>query len=800
MSGISGGISLEEYKKIKEISEVDIAAPISMIGYTGYEVLFDEVSVKDPGIYRLTKTTTDYDGNSSNKTTMEIYFSRGKYTNPDINTTEKYGIINFENRLSSYTRVLLAAIDPEEEARLVGLDKAVLPVEGHSYFSESDIIRSSSMNELGFKGISARETIFPILLSYHSFLNQKTDFKIEKLDIPFSNKEDIESSLSLIQKNEGEKYLKKVSSVDTKTFSYNSEESHKLLIASLSGIDIETGKKISNQNTVGFKSILQEKTGPLSYQLIDSPFPERWEKAYQVVPFEEETYHDDRDTYRKPQLTDPSLANNPRLNANFIGFYDPTKLNISKDPETELPMETYKIPTATLVLNKDDQPVNPPKVIKPTSNIYGYLMSPPTMLTTIEASEHILGNNPISAIRIKVKGVDELGDASQEKLEKVANEIESLTGHETTITLGSSPDPLLINIPKVGKHDSIGWIEQPWIKIGASIGIFKETKLGYSGIIACIILVSIIYVFSTNLVSFLSRKQEFAVLLAVGWKPKQLKNILMVESLLLGLIVSFVTLLIQIALNIIRENSLLISETLLLTFFVLLIYIIGPLGPARLINKIHPSQVMRTGEVSVSGKRMLKTKGLLSMVLNTVLGRLQRNLVSIIAIALPTTMLILFIYVTFRLNGVLYTSWLGQYVSMEVGAPHYIAVIISLIISILTTSEIMWQNIKERKNEIALLKAFGWKNKYIRLMVLIEGAIIGFLGGVVGGVISLGVIYFMYGPIPMKELWLPILTCLSPILVGIAGGWIPSGMAMKMEPIEGAKGIVSVKSNSSIDI
>ena len=84
------------------------------------------------------------------------------------------------------------------------------------------------------------------------------------------------------------------------------------------------------------------------------------------------------------------MRNNPRLSPYFIGFYDPKKLKISKDPENELTMETYKVPSATLFLNEDRQPVNPPKVINPTSNIYGYLMQSPTMLTTIEAAKQIL--------------------------------------------------------------------------------------------------------------------------------------------------------------------------------------------------------------------------------------------------------------------------------------------------------------------------------------------------------------------------------------------------------------------------
>lgn len=395
--------------------------------------------------------------------------------------------------------------------------------------------------------------------------------------------------------------------------------------------------------------------------------------------------------------------------------------------------------------------------------------------------------DPISSIRIKVKGIEKIRDESQEKIQMVADKIEKQTGLVTDITLGSSPQPVLINVPKQGDTPALGWFEQSWIKIGASIAILKETQLGFSGIITCIVIVAMIYVFSTSLVSFLSRKQEFAVLLAVGWKPKQIKKLLIIESLLIGTAVAVLTLSIQIIFNYIKPDSISIVKILLITFFILFIYLIGPLGTARLVSNIKPIHIMRAGEISVNGARFVRTKGLLSMISNNVMARWQRNIISVIAIALPTSLLILFIYVTFRLNGVLFTTWLGQYVSMEVGLPHYTAVGVSLVISILTTSEILWQNIKERKREIALLMALGWRNTFVRSMILMEGALIGLLGGIMGGFLSIAIIYFMYGTLPLSEIWIVLASSLLPVIIGIMGAWFPSRMAMRIHPIEGVK-------------
>ena len=71
-----------------------------------------------------------------------------------------------------------------------------------------------------------------------------------------------------------------------------------------------------------------------------------------MIPYEGESVIKNSVTYRKPQLEDLGMRNNPRLSPYFIGFYDPKKLKISKDPENELTMETYKVPSATLFLNE----------------------------------------------------------------------------------------------------------------------------------------------------------------------------------------------------------------------------------------------------------------------------------------------------------------------------------------------------------------------------------------------------------------------------------------------------------------
>ncbi|MDX1700301.1 MAG: hypothetical protein R3250_06765, partial [Melioribacteraceae bacterium] len=49
LSGMEGGISLEQYETIKQIAKVDIAAPIAMIGSSTNYVDLEEPDIKEPG-------------------------------------------------------------------------------------------------------------------------------------------------------------------------------------------------------------------------------------------------------------------------------------------------------------------------------------------------------------------------------------------------------------------------------------------------------------------------------------------------------------------------------------------------------------------------------------------------------------------------------------------------------------------------------------------------------------------------------------------------------------------------------
>ncbi|GAA0450194.1 ABC transporter permease [Alkalibacillus silvisoli] len=797
LSGLNGGISVDQYEAIKEISGIEVAAPIAVIGYADYETDFGSVELEEEGIYRKTQTVSVNDGIGIEEEISRYYFPYNVWDILDKGSEYGVGAPNFD--LSVHNLSLLAGIDPEQEAKLIGLDEAILDRGSSRFFKDTD---GYYFNEN--KGYHE----FPIIVNNHAFVDKTVDITYERLDLPI-NDQNADELMEEVKNSGGQDYLHTVDGSEHHRSTYTGEEAFHAFISEMTGVDWETGKVIEHEEQSedepdeaqtqaqqeGVTGIVFQSS-QLNYEEIGSPYANRWPYSYQLEPVQNSEdvmgAYANQESFREPGLVAETYTELPRIKPDWIGFYDSSQLTISQDPTSELPMETYRPASAELVMDGDGQPVNPPQQLKPNGDPYSFLTDPPGMLTTIEAAEELIGHDePISAIRVKVTGVTDMGEESQEILEQVASEIENQTGLITDITLGSSPQLALTYVPEVNDQEALGWLQQPWVNIGSSISIFRETKMSFTSILASVMIVAVVYVWSSGIVSLLSRRKEFAVLLSIGWRPSQISKLLLFESIIVGLFVALTSWMMLGFVYMNSASSISIDRFVMTGLFGFLIYLLGAVVPIWMTKRIRPYEAIQSGEISKTSKRMFRTRGLLTMAWSHFVGKWKRSLLSIISIALPTALLGLFLYITFQLRGVMYTSLLGEYVALEVGPTHYVAIVISLIIAILTTAEIIWQNVSERSEEISLLQAIGWRSSRIRGLILAEGMYSGLCASIVSMVGVVLTIYGIYGEFPIGELGFIILTGLIPVVVGLIGTIIPAERAVRILPNQGIQGSVS---------
>lgn len=775
MSGLDGGITLEQYEQIKQIDDIEVAAPIAMIGSYEYYKKIGTFQTDEPKVYRVKFIERTNTGAGIEEDISHLYVL-GDWS--PMEADPNYGMSpadvgeTIEPILAS--NFMIAGIDPEAEAKLVGLEQAVVKTEHSQYFSESD---DASLNEQGIVQV-------PVIMSTENFVDMTMAYELEEVKLPIDTT-DTREIANYVREKGGKDYLESLpgKKIDEVT-PVGSKEVHKEVI-----------KSILNGDQLGFSdeneafNFLMMRPSSLDYETVTSPFAERWPFAYQVKPYEvpEDSIYPFKQMYRPLNMFSETGLDWPKVKLNYIGAFDPEKLDMARDPLTDLPMETYFPAKADWVIDANDEPVNPVKAMLPLNNDRGFLTRPPLVLTTLEAAATILGDKPISAIRVNVSGVDELNEASEAKLQAVAKEIEETTGLITDVTLGSSPQMALTYLPGLKEGEALGWVQQPWVRLGSSFTIFEETKMGMGGVIASVILVAILYVFTSNVIMLYARKKEFAVLLSLGWGPRQLSRLLLIEALLLGGVVALIAWSILGAFLLAGDTATTGLRVVLIGFGGLGIYVLGSLVPMLMIRQIKPYEALRSG-ATTRGLRLVRAEGVLGMALNQLVTQWKRTLLTLLAIAVPTSLFMFFLFVSVRLQGVMFTSLLGEYVALEVGTMHYVAMGVSLLIAVLTTTEVMWQNINERRSEIAILKATGWRSANVRRLVLVEGGLLGLLAGLLGLIVAGVLVWNVYGSLPLTEVLFLTATLFVPIVTGVLGAMLPAQMAVNVLPYQAMRG------------
>lgn len=797
--GLPGEISLDQYEIIKGIPGVEVAAPVAVVGWVNLTLPMDFPLVTDPGVYRMTRTVGASDGRTDYRTTEVTYWlnSEGPAVKRFVKREgrvvfaglpEDYGMQLLPQNLRGSNEnwnwygqlVLLVGIDPEQEARLVGLDGAV--VSGR-YFSAADVVRGEQVESrvpAGAGGGSFTRQIWttPVLVSRQAYADTSFRFQLQKLDLDYR---DELAMLEQVRARGGRRYLDglpiQATVADYRLGAQDLRESLYRYLDEISG----------GRRRPVYPSQVAALPGPVEYHPADSPFPSRWPLCYRVVPEEVGFLKGifrgvglEVPMYRAVQSAlpaDPSLNKDPYLELSPIGFFDPNRLRLAHDPLNELPMETYRPAAASLVLDAGGRPVNPPVEIRPVESPGWFLTSPPAVLTTLEAAAKLKAN-PISAIRVRIAGSETTGETAQARAEAVAREIRDRTGLAVDIMLGSSPRRVLIHVCGSEEIPDLGYVEQPWIQKGAALTILRETRLGFSVIVGAVLVVAVLYVLSTTSVSVLLRLREFGILSAVGWRPGRVLFLILGESLLTGVLVGAAG--VALAWAVASGSRMTLSPLRLAAVALLppLVYGAGATLPARTATRVHPRLAVGEGEVG-GGSLRLAGGSAANLVLADLVRRWKRNVLCVLSMALPILLLTVFLYVTVRLRGVMYTTWLGEYVALEVGPSHYFAAVFALFMAVLTTTDITWLNVSQRRAEMALLQALGWRNWQVRGLVLAQGVVLGWLAGLLGlagGTLALALAYHAVPPLGV-EVVLAILGLST--LTGLAGAVVPAWAATR---------------------
>lgn len=111
---------------------------------------------------------------------------------------------------------------------------------------------------------------------------------------------------------------------------------------------------------------------------------------------------------------------------------------------------------------------------------------------------------------------------------------------------------------------------------------------------------------------------------------------------------------------------------------------------------------------------------------------------------------------------------------------------VSLIVGAVGIANTMFTAVLEKTKDIGIMKSIGARNADILIIFLLNAALIGFVGGILGTIIGFGLaaLLTMIGLTSIVTLNTVIMTLGIAIIVGMISGFIPAINASKLNPVE----------------
>jgi len=773
LSNLEGGISLEEWDIIKAIPGVAVAAPIALLGH--FNLIFHipiDIIYREPGFYRLENKLTTSDGLHKYETVGEEFFycseaggplfhlfDNSGYNLNVLTVTGKYPEANMPwfEELVYRLPILLAAIDPVEENKLIDLEQT---------FVEGEYLHN------------IESTVVPIVMNKENYVNFSLDTYWYRIQTPFDEKE-----FDQIQSEFEKEHLAKSPVELIDKWQFEGQDAYEIALTALR----EHNSEITNN------SISRIPPG-VSYREITAS-PGEYDTALEAITHGSSTTEHavismplvsfDRQTIFRETESGGIFGGD--IQFLLQGIYDIEEL-ATPENISQVPLETYYPPNVILLYDESGEPLTP-VTLSPTFNTKGYITSPTLALTTIQVSNRIGFNTkaPISAIRVQVSGIDDFTPDAQSKIETVAAEIIERTDLDVDITVGSSPKKILVHLPTVNQISPIGYVEEGWVQMGLSYDLAQEVKRVNILLFLVMFIVAGLYILNTSLVSTLGRQREIALQKALGWRDSSVFFQVVLEGALIGLGAGVLGLVGAIGLASLLGLNMPIERAVLVLPMSIGLCLIGSLIPAYIASKTPPGSKLTRGEISDKSIVSFQNPTVVSLALHEVLRRRARALLAILTILTSTALITIYIGSIIYSQGYLAGTFLGDHILVHIGGFQLAIAGISFLVAGIAIADILLITVIERRHEIGILKAIGWRSVDVTSLFLYEGVFFGLIGGISGVLLGIILVSTLLDITWSQRALIGVIALLIPIVVGLISSIFPARIASQTPPAEAVR-------------
>jgi putative ABC transport system permease protein len=803
LSGIYGGITMAQYHQIQQIPGVEVAAPIAMVGYAQLNAeVFVPVPaaalagsgrqlyristtwVSDSGVSRITQPPgylyvtplplTHPNGGSMTDGTgpgcpTAVFPSRG--TNPFGTAAQSYALcwsrVNGDGMppipgghsgtagyfVTWTIPVLIAAIDPAAEAKLDGLNQALV---SGGYLTENE---------------GARSPTLPVLASSASGMNDYAQTTLQQLAAP-SAMPDMNDVWESAQASAPGRTVATVRT--TAQQAYNGV---------LSGppqtyLGNAAGTLVNGYWSLGPVDYRRGAAGAVTLRQVVNP-PSVWYTG----SLTRVAMDDEGSQYRTvtSHVTGQTFGTLIRV----AGVFDPARMR-AFDPLSEVPLGDYQ-PVAVAPANAASRRALHGADLRPSQNLGGLVSQPVNLITTLSALPTLENNpsysgvpatDPISVIRVKVAGVTGPDALSRKRISVVAQQIAQRTRLDVDIVAGSSPSPVTIEVPagKFGQPPLT--LSEDWVKEDVAVAILKAVDKTSVALYLLILVVCVLFVGNAATAAVRGRRRELGVLAAVGWRRSRLFATVLGELAGIGLAAGLAAAAISVPISAALGLDASPGWALLAVPVAIVVAVVAGLAPAWAAARADPVTSVRPPVLAAG--RAHHPGGITTLALLNVTRTPGRTLIGVVSLAVGIAALTLLTAVSFAFRGVVVGSLLGDAVAVQVRSVDYIAAGATIGLGVLAVTDVAFLNITERAAELATISSFGWRDTTLARLVITEGAIIGVTGSLAGAGLGLGAAAWFAGHLPARLLVIAAAAVVAGILITAVAALLPAALLRRL--------------------
>lgn len=566
-SSMGKGISLDELRKVREITDVEVAAPIGMVGvlrqnaYTPYLALADDPASKKSDLnspvelLRITSSLVDESpqGASTLSSSAGLSVVRARTGTQDAQELITPASSSDFAATATDTTILVGlgavptlstnviAVDPEAEATLRGDDASTFLKPFGSLPSGRDLRTTggwSSLVPAGHYDVQQSVALgyetgdepdkahiaVPLLVNAGATHPLKLKVKVEAASV--DQDRDVEAAGALDEIASSARFAT-VLDTDADASKLALPFTSSVLSLALPGSTVDPAQGVL------YLPPAQLSTGVITrpdYRPGDATTSQT--QNYSVSPLGQVFVDGDTTgslpesgTTLEPTTSYRSIKNHagPGLTSAVpvpLGTFTPQELH-DTDAESAgyTPSGIAGTTQAELTRLPDGTSTSTP--VLPQLNGVDFLTSAPGAITDLAGGEQLRGNAPIDAIRVRVSGITSYTTEAQERVAAVAQAIEDL-GLQARIVAGSSLSKTDVYVRgywhRAGTTSDLGWVSQEWTNLGAAATVTD----GFSGSNAALAISALLVVGLLTLVLYITtgigRRREVTVLATLGWR------------------------------------------------------------------------------------------------------------------------------------------------------------------------------------------------------------------------------------------------------------------------------------------